>query len=238
MKIYTNNDAHVWAFDNEGNLNAPILKFTSSGIITTQSGVSDIYIDPNNSELCYIAMPTFHDGGEKITIKNQFPNGNGVDIVTNGGIWFFGDDGNLNLPGNLIGSGASPSPIINGFDSISLNGTGTVVNASAGNILTNEVTGTKFNFLNGSYTATLTGGGATSTYTLNLPANAGTNGQVLSTDGAGNLSWIGNLVQWVTAPVANTSAGTAGQAAYDTGGNLFVCVSTNTWAKFSGTTSW
>jgi hypothetical protein len=43
---------------------------------------------------------------------------------------------------------------------------------------------------------------------------------------------------WTTAPVANTSAGTAGQAAYDSGGNLYVCVATNTWSKFSGTTSW
>ncbi len=52
---------------------------------------------------------------------------------------------------------------------------------------------------------------------------------------ANNLS---NIVVWTTAPVANTSAGTAGQAAYDAGGNLYVCVTTNTWAKFSGTTSW
>lgn len=47
-----------------------------------------------------------------------------------------------------------------------------------------------------------------------------------------------NLVQWTTAPVANTSGGTAGQAAYDSGGNLYVCVATDTWAKFAGTTSW
>ncbi len=47
-----------------------------------------------------------------------------------------------------------------------------------------------------------------------------------------------NTVVWSTAPVANTSAGTAGEAAYDAGGNLYVCVSTNTWAKFTGTTSW
>lgn len=45
-------------------------------------------------------------------------------------------------------------------------------------------------------------------------------------------------IVWTTAPVSNTSAGTAGQAAYDSGGNLFVCVATNTWAKFAGTTSW
>jgi hypothetical protein len=112
------------------------------------------------------------------------------DDAGNVAIYTFGYNGDLSLPGNLLGSGASPSPTISGFDSVSLNGTGTVVNASSGNILTNEVTGTKFNFLNGLYTATLTGSGATSNYSLNLPANAGSNGQVLSTDGAGNLSWI------------------------------------------------
>lgn len=45
-------------------------------------------------------------------------------------------------------------------------------------------------------------------------------------------------IVWTTAPVSNTSPGTPGQAAYDAGGNLFVCVATNTWSKFSGTTSW
>lgn len=45
-------------------------------------------------------------------------------------------------------------------------------------------------------------------------------------------------VVWTTTPVSNTSPGTPGEAAYDAGGNLFVCVATNTWSKFSGTTSW
>jgi hypothetical protein len=49
---------------------------------------------------------------------------------------------------------------------------------------------------------------------------------------------VGNIVVWTTAPLANTSAGTAGEAAYDSGGNLYVCVTTNTWSKFTGTTSW
>jgi hypothetical protein len=55
---------------------------------------------------------------------------------------------------------------------------------------------------------------------------------------ANGVSIFNSLVEWTTAPNSNTSAGSAGQAAYDSGGNLFVCVSTNTWAKFSGTTSW
>lgn len=47
-----------------------------------------------------------------------------------------------------------------------------------------------------------------------------------------------NTVVWTTAPVANNSTGTPGQIAYDTGGNLYVCVATDTWAKFTGSTSW
>lgn len=46
------------------------------------------------------------------------------------------------------------------------------------------------------------------------------------------------FAQWVNAPGSNTAPGVPGQASYDTGGNLFVCVSTNTWAKFTGTVAW
>lgn len=49
---------------------------------------------------------------------------------------------------------------------------------------------------------------------------------------------LANAINWTTAPVSNTSTGTPGQAAYDAGGDLFVCVDTNTWAKFTGTLSW
>lgn len=71
----------------------------------------------------------------------------------------------------------------------------------------------------------------------NITITGGSNGQVLTTNGSGVVRWD-NTVTWTTAPLANTSAGTAGQAAYDSGGNLYVCVTTNTWAKFAGTTSW
>ena len=43
---------------------------------------------------------------------------------------------------------------------------------------------------------------------------------------------------WVTAPTANNSAGVAGQTAYDSGGNFYVCVATNTWSKFTGNITW
>jgi len=56
------------------------------------------------------------------------------------------------------------------------------------------------------------------------------------TDAQANL--LANAIVWTSAPVSNVSAGTAGEAAYDAGGNLYICVATNTWAKFTGTTSW
>lgn len=52
------------------------------------------------------------------------------------------------------------------------------------------------------------------------------------------LTNISSDLNWSTAPVGNTSPGTAGEIAYDNGGNLFICVATNTWSKISGTTSW
>lgn len=47
-----------------------------------------------------------------------------------------------------------------------------------------------------------------------------------------------NMVSWTTPPDANNSPGAPGQSAYDSNGNLYVCVATDTWAKFAGTTSW
>jgi cytoskeletal protein CcmA (bactofilin family) len=54
----------------------------------------------------------------------------------------------------------------------------------------------------------------------------------------GNGSQLTGVVHWITAPVSNTSPGSPGQTSYDSGGNLYICVVANSWAKFSGTTSW
>ena len=70
----------------------------------------------------------------------------------------------------------------------------------------------------------------------NVSIAGGSNGQALVSNGAGGLSFANTFLQ-TTAPASNTAVGTPGQMAYSNG-NLFVCVSANTWAKFSGTTSW
>ena len=47
-----------------------------------------------------------------------------------------------------------------------------------------------------------------------------------------------NIAQWVTAPATRTSTGTAGQMAYDSGGNLYICYTANNWSKFTGNITW
>ena len=76
-----------------------------------------------------------------------------------------------------------------GATTIQLTGTGTAVNASGGNILTNQVTGTQFNFLSGAATVSLKAASGTGSYTFTLPPNDGTAGQILITDGSGVTTW-------------------------------------------------
>lgn len=47
-----------------------------------------------------------------------------------------------------------------------------------------------------------------------------------------------STVVWTYPPDSNSAPGLPGQAAYDEGGNLYVCVATDTWAKFTGSISW
>lgn len=212
--------------------------FGSNSIVTTGN------IDSGNITATYIYGDTteanvFQGGSANISgnvIAGNFVGaGTNVDIVAGSYTWTFDDTGNVNIPGlavvtgGIVGSGASPAPSLSGFSSlsaqsISLSGTGTAVNASSGNILTNKVTGTQFAFLNGIYTATLTGGGATSDYTLNLPANVGTNGQSLTSDGTGNLVWTTPASSYGNANVANFLANYGSNTIVTTGnitaGNL------------------
>jgi hypothetical protein len=81
-------------------------------------------------------------------------------------------------------------------------------------------------------------GGTGYTWRFDNNGNLTLPGNTVAINFANGSAAFSNLVQWTTAPVANNSTGTEGQAAYDAGGNLFVCVANNVWAKFSGTTSW
>jgi hypothetical protein len=64
-------------------------------------------------------------------------------------------------------------------------------------------------------------------------------GQANSAYGQANAAYnAANSISWVSVPASNTSVGTAGQAAYDSNGDLYICFSTNAWSKISGNTIW
>lgn len=64
-----------------------------------------------------------------------------------------------------------------------------------------------------------------------LPNTAGTVGQFLTTDGAGNMQWS-NSIASSSAPSTASSAGTTGQIAFDST-HIYVCIATNSWIRAS-----
>lgn len=86
---------------------------------------------------------------------------------------------------------------------------------------------------------------ASASYTLTLPDDVGSSGQVLQTDGTGGLSWLtvggsGNSVTFSSVPSSEAATGSVGEMALDTL-YLYVCVSTDNWKRiplqsFSGAT--
>lgn len=142
---------------------------------------------------------------------------------------------NNTVSGTVTSVGISPGAGISvAGGPITSNGTITVTNTgvtrlTAGTGIT--LTGNTGNILVSAVATGVTSVGITSS-TLNV------SGSPVISSGNITVNLPNTVVQWTTAPISNTSNGTAGQAAYDSGGNLYVCVSANTWAKFTGTLSW
>jgi hypothetical protein len=78
----------------------------SNNLINTNSSATSLLLSANYpaSSNALIEIPNFLDGGEKLTIRNDFTNSNGIDIQTSGGIWTFTATGNLTVPGSIIPS--------------------------------------------------------------------------------------------------------------------------------------
>jgi hypothetical protein len=162
-------------------------------------------------------------------------------------------------PFNSLGgfsAGIPPVTIVNAAGNIVTN-----VN-TAGNVLANVVYATYYKWSNGvPFTGTPGGtasqiqfnnngtfGGAAGVSwdggnlalgaVSNVRLTGGRAGEFLQTAGNGVLAWNTPPVAWSTVPQSNTATGTAGQIAYDAGGNLYICVDANVWSKIAGTTSW
>ena len=233
-----------WIFGNDGNLTLPgnmilagntNLMGSDTSLIKSSDGLPLVSLSTGaNSSVTSIWLENYGDIGNSniAAIYTPLPGTGTVRIVagTNGAnvnIWDFATDGSLTIPGNLVANGASPAPTLSGFSSLSaadeiVVGSNAVVLTTAGdvsatgNISAVNIGNISSTTLDGNVSNVLTGNGTFVT----LPViNA-------------------NTVIWSTAPISNTAAGNAGQAAYDSGGNLYICVVANTWAKFTGTTSW
>ena len=155
----------------------------------------DIHIDSSSGNL--ILGP---DNGANVRLAND---GN-VQIQSYGAsakTWKFGTDGNLTIPGNLLGAFAvSPAPFISGFGSADFSGDVTVGNlllASGGEIKTEAGTGNVVIEANDGTLRTWT---FDSTGVLTLPEIGGDEGGEIAFTQATNSSLSGNTVvvdQWI-----------------------------------------
>ena len=233
-----------WSFTNDGNLTLPgnmilagntNLLGSDAALIKSNNGLPLLSLSTGaNSSVSSIWLENYGDIGNSniAAIYTPLPGTGNVRIVagTNGAninIWDFAIDGSLTIPGNLVANGASPAPTLSGFSSLSaadeiVVGSNAVVLTTSGdvsatgNISAINIGNISSTTLDGNVSNVLTGNGTFVT----LPViNA-------------------NTVIWSTAPVSNVAAGNVGEAAYDSGGNLYICVVANTWSKFTGTTSW
>jgi hypothetical protein len=208
---------NYWNFDSTGNLTLPGNTFAVNYANGTQVPVGVTQDITSNGAMSIMT----YDGNLKYvnyaTVEPSTGNIAGGNISTTGAVT--ANTANITT-GNIttINSGL----LQNGNSNITITSNGNVSIQAAGSTVELVVTSTGANIA----------GFVFDQSNLTLPANS------IAINFANGSAAFANFVEWTTAPVANTSAGTAGQAAYDSGGNLYVCVSTNTWAKFTGTTSW
>lgn len=119
--------------------------------------------------------------------------------------------------------------ITNGTASVTGNLT---LNASTGGVVVNGGTSSAFLTLNceqNTHGVTIASPAHSvgATYTLTLPATAGSANQVLTTDGSGSLSWSNGTsgsagISWSSVPSDSNANGTAGDVAYDSQGYFYL----------------
>ena len=231
---------------NVSNLLAGDGSFVAIPVVPTVGNIATLNLDGNASNLLtgagtYVSIPVVPTVGNIAVINLD---GNASNVLRGDGSWgadansSYGDSNVVTLLGAFGSNAISTTGIITA-DGANLsnvpyaNLTGA---PTLGNISTINIDGNASNVLlgSGSFGAVPGLGNIAS---INLDGNVS---NVL----VGNGTFVAlpvidaNTVVWSAVPASNTSTGTAGQAAYDSGGNLYVCVATDTWAKFTGTLSW
>jgi len=266
VNIYTDtgNAAYQWQFGDDGNLilaggNSVIQSIANSSLDPTLPNVStmtftpdqgyssqSLVLDPTAPGHIHLRAYAFSNidepaaniflGGEDTSFEVTYGANNEARIHSGGNDWTFGNDGNLTIPGS---SGGFIKTVSNASIGIAAVDNGT--NNPAQILSINAGSGAPTSIISAYSTnvaVQTNAAGTINTWAFDSAGNLTLPGNTVAINFANGSAAFSNIVAWTAAPIANTSAGTAGQAAYDSGGNLYVCVATNTWSKFSGTTSW
>jgi len=225
-QLFVTSNGNTWVFNTDGNLQVP-------GNINGDNN-APLVIDGGSSGEGYISLPSSSFGGEQIGIVNKFSLGNGIRLETNGGNLFFGNDGNLTLPGNTfsvnyangtqvsLGGNYSDSNVASFLAAFGSNNISTTGNITSGNFIG---AGTNVDIVAGSYDWTFDNTG-----NLTLPGNSFTvnyaNGTQVSLGGNYGNSNLANIGSNTISTTGNVSSGNLlvggliSAAGNITGGNL------------------
>ena len=215
-EIRIGNGANVWS-ELSGNTISGGGGAASTGNVTFSDtniiGTANLRLQPNVTEsssyvdVYLTAGPDIHIAGSDGTLILGGDSGANVSIGLDGNVqiqsmnigftstWTFGSDGNLTIPGNLLGPvSASPAPIISGFSNANFSGDVTVGNlllAAGGEITTAAGTGNVVIEANDGTLRTWT---FDSTGVLTLPTIGGDEGAEIGFTKAPNSALSGNIV--------------------------------------------
>lgn len=216
--VYINNSGNNWTWTQDR------MSFPSGAGWRSDKVTLDEYISSATDG--YLNLETY-DATSNVATQLHMEHGVVQLNIFDGGnvTWQFNEDGSLDVPGNIVPNSSNTYSLgnaTNQWKDLYVSNNTIYINSvpvtlGAGNVLTVDGNAVLSNDSNTSITTT---GNITADYFI------------------GDGSQLTGTLSWVTAPVANTSPGIEGQAAYDVGGNLYICVSANTWSKFTGTTSW
>lgn len=168
------------------------------------------------------------------------PVSNKANLQVIGNLFMDGAGGSYFSPAALsnvalsVANAAQPNiTSVGTLTSVTVSGNVTAGNANLGNLASANYFSGNGSGLSSIAVANVSGLGNIAT--SNIDGNAS---NIFLGNGAFSNPVTANVPQFVEAPSTNTSEGTTGQIAFDGGGNVFVCVATNSWSKVSGTTSW
>jgi hypothetical protein len=173
-------DQQLLVYPTAANVDANHLHLTSGNLYNTELflGNDDLYVKLANT-------------GNVVINSN--------DNLGNIAQWTFGANGNLTVPGGIVGSGASPAPYLSGFSSVSaitLSASGNVVatgNVTGGNLITSGSGGD----------ITMSGGNITGANVISAIGNiSGNNISIVGEVGANTINATGEITSFANIVVA------------------------------------